>query len=1058
MVDDDSVGSPADGLPTAQLELPLDSGHINMDETRSLKPLRREWTPELLGRHFLLSEKDMEEVSRCRSAENRLGFALNLLLIRFLNSVPVSLEHAPDTVVDFVGSQVTVESAVLVAYGKRRPQTRDDHAKRIRRYLGVRAFVASDGEPLLQFLVGRAMHRDDPAVLVGESEEWLRRERILLPVERTLDRLVTHARVVAEQKIHRTITSQLTPEHEGAFEELLEQPGSEAKVLPSASPSGRSSSFAWLKEPPRSAGEKSIKELARKLGMVQETRIENIDLSDLNRNRVKRLARLGLSYHSPALRRFDKEKRWAIMAATLAELRERITDDMVEMLNILIRRIFSQAATDLAEFQAQNAKTINQNLHVLRRATAVILDEAIPDSEVRRAVFEAEPKENLEQAYEQSGQSMRPEDYNNFDFIEKQYARLRKFLPVAIRTLPFTGTLAAKPVLEGIEFLRELDASKIRKLPADVPMGFVDDGWRRAMVVETPSVNGRGKDPSINRRLWELCLADRIQDALRSSDLHVVGSREHRDWTSYLHTEEAWEARRESWFVDWHASTDPDEYLEQAADTLDRKLREVAATLKDNPFASVVDGELRLSEDDKVEIPNSAKDLRKKVVALLPRVSLADLLIEVDSWVEVRDHFTHAGQINGHPPGTSPRNGSPSRQGSLLDTCIFAVLVARGCNLPLNRMANASGIPYHNLVHTADWYFGEECIREAIVALVNYHHSLPISSAFGPGTTAMSDGIRFGVSARSLYARPNPRYFGTTGRGVTVYDTTSDQYTSPYVQVIRCNLREAVAVLDGILHHETELPLQESVVDTHGYTESLFGLFELEDKVFSPRIADLPDQRIYPMEKKRRGRPPKGGREPRYGELDALLRGPTINRKLIRECWDDMHKVAASLKDGTTSATLLVSKLNNLKRKSSVQQAIQELGRLHKTLFYLDYISNESLRLRIRSALNKGELLHSLARDLFFGQQGLFRERDYEAQLNRATCLSLLINAIAVWNARYEMAALQYLKENGNEFDEEDVSYLSPLLSEHINIHGTYHFDLADPNKREGLRPLRTSR
>ena len=1058
MVDDDSVGSPPAGLPTAQLELQFGSGHSSMDEARRLKPLRREWTPELLGRHFLLSEMDMEEVKRSRGAENRLGFALTLLLIRFLNSVPASLEQVPDAVIDFISSQMEVEPAVLVAYGKRRPQTRDDHAKRIRRYLGVRAFVASDGEPLLDLLIGRAMHRDDPAVLLDEAEEWLRREQILLPVERTLVRLVTHARVVAEQKIHQTITSQLTLEHKVTFEELLEEPGSEAQFLPSASPSRRSSSYAWLKEPPRTAGEKSIKELARKLGMVQETRVETIDLSSLNRNRVKRLARLGLSYHSPALRRFEKEKRWAIMAATLAELRGRITDDMVEMLDVLIGRTFSQAATDLAEFQAKNAKIINQNLHVLRRATAVILDEAVPDSEVRRAVFEAEPKENLEQAYEQSGRSMRPEDFNNFDFMEKQYARLRKFLPVALQTLPFTGTLAAKPVLEGIEYLRDLDASKRRKLTPDVPMGFVDDGWVRVMVLETPSVNGRRKAPSINRRLWELCLAGRIQHALRSSDLHVVGSREHRDWTSYLHTEEAWEARRESWFADWHASTDPDEYLEQAAATLDEKLREVAATLEDNPFASIVDGELKLSEDDKVEIPKSAKDLRKKVVALLPRVSLADLLIEVDSWVEIRDHFTHAGQINGHPPGTSPRNGSPSSQGSLLETCIFAVLVARGCNLPLNRMANASGIPYHNLVHTADWYFGEECIREAIVALVNYHHSLPISSAFGSGTTAMSDGIRFGVSARSLYARPNPRYFGTTGRGVTVYDTTSDQYTSPYVQVIRCNLREAVAVLDGILHHETELPLQESVVDTHGYTEGLFGLFELEDKVFSPRIADLPDQRIYPMEKKKRGRPPKGGREPRYGELDALLRGPAINRKLIRECWDDMHKVAASLKDGATSATLLVSKLNNLKRKSSVQQAIQELGRLHKTLFYLDYISNESLRLRIRSALNKGELLHSLARDLFFGQQGLFRERDYEAQLNRATCLSLLINAIAVWNARYEMAALQYLKENGHEFDEEDVSYLSPLLSEHINIHGTYHFDLADPNRREGLRPLRTSR
>ena len=92
----------------------------------------------------------------------------------------------------------------------------------------------------------------------------------------------------------------------------------------------------------------------------------------------------------------------------------------------------------------------------------------------------------------------------------------------------------------------------------------------------------------------------------------------------------------------------------------------------------------------------------------------------------------------------------------------------------------------------------------------------------------------------------------------------------------------------------------------------------------------------------------------------------------------------------------------------------------------------------------------SLARNLFFGRHSLVRER--------ATCLSLLINAIAVWNARYERAALQYLKKIGHAFDEADVSHLSPLLSEHINIHGTYHFDLAAPDRREGIRSLRTSR
>ncbi len=368
-----------------------------------------------------------------------------------------------------------------------------------------------------------------------------------------------------------------------------------------------------------------------------------------------------------------------------------------------------------------------------------------------------------------------------------------------LATLAFTGTLAARSVLDAIELLRELDSTGRRKVSADTPLDFVPDAWRKAVRPD------RGE---VDRHMWELCLAEQIRHHIRSSDLHVVGSRQHRDWTTYLHTPQAWEARRDAWFAGWHGPTDPDEYLDAAAAKLDETLRRVADALGNNPFARVTDGRLDLSRDAKVEVPASAVALRQRIASLLPRVKLTDLLVEVDSWVRIREHFTH--------PNERTSRVWASR-GPLREASIFAVLLARGCNLPLTTMAKAADIPYHHLTNTADWYFREECVRRAIVALVDYHHSLPLAASFGSGTTAMSDGIRFGVSARSLHARHNPHYFGT-GRGVTVYDTTSDQYSHPYVQVIGCNLREAVAVLDGVLHHETELPLHEHVVDTHGYT------------------------------------------------------------------------------------------------------------------------------------------------------------------------------------------------------------------------------------------------
>lgn len=95
---------------------------------------------------------------------------------------------------------------------------------------------------------------------------------------------------------------------------------------------------------------------------------------------------------------------------------------------------------------------------------------------------------------------------------------------------------------------------------------------------------------------------------------------------------------------------------------------------------------------------------------------------------------------------------------------------------------------------------------------------------------------------------------------------------------------------------------------------------------------------------------------------------------------------------------------------------------------------------------------------VFYARQGVFRERDLESLVNKASCLSLIINAIVVWNTRYMMAALDHLRSTGYPILEQDLSYLTPLIWEHINMHGTYHFDLVDASRRQGLRPLRAMR
>jgi TnpA family transposase len=287
-----------------------------------------------------------------------------------------------------------------------------------------------------------------------------------------------------------------------------------------------------------------------------------------------------------------------------------------------------------------------------------------------------------------------------------------------------------------------------------------------------------------------------------------------------------------------------------------------------------------------------------------------------------------------------------------------------------------------------------------------------------------------------------PRYFGY-GRGVTFYTWTSDQFSQYGTKVIPATVRDATYVLDEILDNETELPIVEHTTDTAGYTELVFALFDLLGLQFAPRIRDLGDQHLYRVD-----------RTHTYRHLGPRLKG-TIQRDRILRRWDDLLRVVGSLKLGWVTASLFISKLQAYPRQNSLTRALQEYGRLIKTLFILRYLESEEYRRRINAQLNKGEALHALRRFLFFANEGKIRRKDEEDQLNQASCLNLVTNAVVAWNTVYLAAALDALTVAGYPVQEDDLVHLSPARYEHINPYGKYQFEVEAEWSRKTLRPLR---
>jgi TnpA family transposase len=288
-----------------------------------------------------------------------------------------------------------------------------------------------------------------------------------------------------------------------------------------------------------------------------------------------------------------------------------------------------------------------------------------------------------------------------------------------------------------------------------------------------------------------------------------------------------------------------------------------------------------------------------------------------------------------------------------------------------------------------------------------------------------------------------PRYFGY-GQGITFYTWTSDQFSQYGTKVISTTVRDATYVLDEILDNETDLSILEHTTDTAGYTDLVFALFDVLGMQFSPRIRDLGHQRLYKLQN-----------DPTiYKRLDSRLTGRVDPTRLI-DRWDNLARVAGSLKRGYVTASLLISKLQAYPRQNQLTKLLQEYGRLVKTIFILRYLEDQALRQRVHAQLNKGEALHQLRKFLFFVRDGVVSQKYEEDQNNQAACLNILTNTVIVWNTVYMQAALEALREEGYPVKDEDLVHLSPARFAHIHRYGRYHFDVETARSRRGLRPLR---
>lgn len=968
--------------------------------------------PMTLRRYFTLHLADREEVGRCRGAANTLGFAVQFCTLRWRGHFLRDMAGVPTAAVEALAEQVGLLPLALAASLQGYPannDTRLDHHERLRRHLGFSRCGVAERQRLLDHMTITARSVARAATLYPLACRWLLEQRVVRPGASTIRDLLTRAREQALAATFEALTSSLTPEACERLDQFLSLP-----VSADGSPTSARSRLDGFRLPAPGVSAAALVALTARLDELRGLGFARWPALQTVHPATRRLlASWGYAHDAWSLRRFDPEKRHAILVCTLEAALAEATDALVEMQDKLITRVHNRA-------RKHRADLLHATAAAKARAISVLDEPGVPDAELRARIYKSHSREEIGLLVEGCRGLREGDPGSHLGFANRWYAATRQYSPALLEAAPLCFPPGSELGL-AVEHLRQVNREGRRKIGDDAPLGFLPPRWRHH--VQQPPAHAGG-EPAISRPHYEVALLSTLNERIKSGDVTVEGSRRWAEFDDYLIPQALWETERLDHYAALGLPTDPDKFVA----ALDAELKAVTAMVEARlagNAALTIDarrGRFKLArakrgagEADDLSLRAAETPFGKLIRRRMPKVDLADVLIDMDNETDFVSHLLGVERRGGRAAtGTKRRN-------------VLAALLASGCNIGPERMAAATpGISAHEIAEATDWLLTEDPLKAAVIQLVNHAARLPLSQLWGLGGTASSDGMRFHVPAHVLSADYSPLL---ADRGVTLMRHTLDNYLQLHSKPVPCRLREALFSLDGLVEHDTELDPRVLHTDTHGSTEIVMAAAHLLGFSLEPRIADIGDQTLYKID-----------REAIYPGLDPILTG-TIKAHLIGPAWDGVVRLAASMRARTASPSLILHRLGSYARQNSLHQALAEIGRVRKTVFVLRFLDDPAYRRYIGQELNKGERSHALSRFLFFGKEGAMRGRTFQDQVNTFSCLAVLHNAVVAWNTLRLGEVVSGLRADGHVIPDRELARTSPLLHAHINPFGQYRFD-----------------